>query len=325
MMRFLAILAALGALPQDDSDPPDPKLVPDYLQKLADEDRATRKWAFEELSLFREPAIRERLKKSLASLGATHLKKASAERARAVRALSQAARKEFKPAPFAAKQKELETLLKAGNTARMEPIVREMWKEFYFDPAMAGLDVDVALTKYRVTEVIAWQKAIGVPEKEGLAALAADAWADVEEQALFLLFQPRDQKIMMANMELREKIRIEEYRQIWQTNLYRILLGKAPLKINPNLCEAARDHSKDMLELKFFAHESPVPGKRTPNDRAQRFKASASGENIFMGDASPDGAFWAWFKSLGHHQNMVREYAEIGVGHHEKYWTQMFG
>jgi uncharacterized protein YkwD len=130
---------------------------------------------------------------------------------------------------------------------------------------------------------------------------------------------------MTANMELREKIRIEEYRQIWQTNLYRILLGKAPLKINPNLCDAARDHCKDMAELKFFAHESPVAGKRTPGDRAKNFKASASGENIFMGDPSPDGAFWAWFKSLGHHQNMVREYAEIGVGHHERYWTQMFG
>ncbi len=322
MTRVLACLVLLGAVPQD---APDPKRVPEYLQKLGDEDRATRKWAFDELLRFEDPPVREKTKKALATLGATHLKKASAERARAVRALSQAARKEFKPVEFAARQKELETLLKAGATAKMEPIVRQMWKEFYFDPAMCGLDLDVALTKYRVTEIIHWQKALNVPEKEGLAVQAADAWADVEEQALFLLFQPKDQKIMLANMELREKIRIEEYRQIWQTNLYRILLGKAPLKINPNLCDAARDHSKDMRELKFFAHESPVPGKRTPSDRAQRFKASASGENIFMGDPSPEGAFWAWFKSLGHHQNMVREYSEIGVGHHEKYWTQMFG
>jgi cysteine-rich secretory family protein len=322
MTRVLALLAFLGAVPQD---APDPKMVPEYLQKLGDDDRTVRKWAFDELHRFEDAQVREKTKRALATLGATHLKKASAERARAVRSLSQTARKEFKPAEFSAKQKELETLLKAGNTAKMEPIVREMWKEFYFDPAMCGLDVDVALTKYRVTEIIAWQKALNVPEKDALATQAADAWADVEEQALFQLFQPKDQKIMLANMDLREKIRIEEYRQIWQTNLYRILLGKAPLKINANLCDAARDHSKDMFELKFFAHESPVPGKRTPGDRAQRFKASASGENIFMGDASPEGAFWAWFKSLGHHQNMVREYAEIGVGHHEKYWTQMFG
>ena len=322
MTRAFALLAFLGTVPQD---APDPKMVPEYVQKLGDDDREVRKWAFDELQRFEDAATREKAKKAIAVLGAAHLKKASVERARAVRSLSQAARKEFKPVEFAAKQKELEGLLKAGNTTRMEPIVREMWKEFYFDPAMCGVDVDVALTKFRVTEIIGWQKALNVPEKDSLAVQAADAWADVEEQALFQLFQPKDQKIMTANMELREKIRIEEYRQIWQTNLYRILLGKAPLKINPNLCDAARDHSKDMAELKFFAHESPVPGKRTPGDRARNFKASASGENIFMGDPSPDGAFWAWFKSLGHHQNMVREYAEIGVGHHERYWTQMFG
>ena len=109
MMRALAFLALLGAMPQD---APDPKMVPEYLQKLGDEDRAVRKWAFDELQRFDDPQVREKTKKALASLGTPHLKKASAERARAVRSLSQAARKEFKPAEFAVKQKELETLLK---------------------------------------------------------------------------------------------------------------------------------------------------------------------------------------------------------------------
>jgi uncharacterized protein YkwD len=325
MTRLLALLAFAGAFPQDAPEAPDPKLVPEYLQKLGDDDREVRKWAFDSLRRFEDALTRDRAKKSLSSLGATHLKKSVAERTRAVRAILQSSRKEFNAQDFAAKQKELEILLKAGNTAKMEPMVKEMWKEFYFDPAMAGLDVDVALTKFRVTELAAWQKALGVPEKEGLAAQAADAWGDVDDQALFQLFQPKDQKIMLANSELRGKVPDAEYRQVWQTNLYRILAGKTPLKLNPSLCEAARDHSKDMFELKFFAHESPVPGKRTPSDRAQRFKASASGENIFMGDPSPDASFWAWFRSLGHHQNMLREYAEIGVGLHDKYWTQMFG
>jgi uncharacterized protein YkwD len=129
---------------------------------------------------------------------------------------------------------------------------------------------------------------------------------------------------MAANAAVRGQVEEAEYRQVWQTNLYRILAGKAALKLNPKLCDAAREHSKDMLEHKFFAHESPLPGKRTPQDRAARHGASAGGENIFMGDTQPEGAFWAWFKSLGHHQNMLRDYAEIGVGNHERYWTQMF-
>ena len=52
---------------------------------------------------------------------------------------------------------------------------------------------------------------------------------------------------------------------------------------------------------------------------------SAGGENIYLGSPKPEDSFWAWFFSLGHHQNMVRDYATIGVGNFEKLWTQMFG
>ena len=43
-----------------------------------------------------------------------------------------------------------------------------------------------------------------------------------------------------------------------------------------------------------------------------------------MGSDTAEGAFWSWFFSLGHHQNMLRDYAELGVGNHVKHWTQMF-
>jgi uncharacterized protein YkwD len=79
-----------------------------------------------------------------------------------------------------------------------------------------------------------------------------------------------------------------------------------------------------MIERKFFAHDSPVPGKRTPGDRAALQGASASGENIAMGNREPEPTFWQWFGSLGHHRNMLGDYTEIGVGRHEAHWTEMF-
>ena len=42
-----------------------------------------------------------------------------------------------------------------------------------------------------------------------------------------------------------------------------------------------------MEKLKFFAHESPVEGKKTMVDRAKRMGTTASAENIAMGQ--PDG------------------------------------
>jgi uncharacterized protein YkwD len=101
-------------------------------------------------------------------------------------------------------------------------------------------------------------------------------------------------------------------------------VGKVPLRLNSKLCDAAREHCKDMVEKDFFDHISPLPGKKTPGDRAARHGASAGGENILMGDSVPEDAFWGWFSSLGHHKNMVGDYSEIGVGNHQKHWTQMF-
>jgi uncharacterized protein YkwD len=92
------------------------------------------------------------------------------------------------------------------------------------------------------------------------------------------------------------------------------------------LCEAARDHSEDMQVNRFFAHESPLPGKKTPWDRAKNFGTSASGENIYMGSSDPHGANMGWFYSPGHHKNMFNAgQVRIGLGCTGSHWTQMFG
>jgi uncharacterized protein YkwD len=174
----------------------------------------------------------------------------------------------------------------------------------------------------RAEELAGWQAALGVPEAGAALRSALHA---VDEAACLLVLEKRDQKIMSENAALREKIPALEYEQARLTNQYRIVFGRAPLRLDVKLFDAAREHSKDMKEHDFFAHESPLPGKRTPGDRAARHGTSAGGENIYKGSPKPEDSFWAWFHSLGHHQNMVRDYATLGVGTFEKHWTQMFG
>jgi uncharacterized protein YkwD len=109
-------------------------------------------------------------------------------------------------------------------------------------------------------------------------------------------------------------------------NAMRVMCGLNALLYDLKLCEAARGHSADMERLNFFAHESPVPGKKTFTDRAALAGTTASGENIYMGSAVSVDAIKAWFLSPGHHKNMLGEgHKRQGLGRVGKYWTQEFG
>lgn len=134
-------------------------------------------------------------------------------------------------------------------------------------------------------------------------------------------------KIMEKNRQTAEKKEVPEAERIGieDANLMRLLLGYTALEIDPKLCDASRDHSKDMATLKFFAHQSPVQGKKNPSDRAKNFGTSGNGENIFVGNPSPQAANKAWFLSPGHHRNMFNpRWKKIGMGRHKRHWTQMF-
>ncbi|HEX7896514.1 MAG TPA: CAP domain-containing protein [Planctomycetota bacterium] len=318
-MKLIWTLALLTAVRGVD----DPKDVPDLLLKLDDGDGDVRKDAFDRLAAI--PEARERLKKAVAAEGATWLKKAAAERSRTLKALFAASRKAFNPAALEAKRKELLDLLAAGNTKAMEPKVRALWTEFYFDVYDVELDEKFAAAKARLRDVIAWQKRLETPDKESIAKQTSELFRTLDESTLLQVVPPKDQKIMVENMAMRGEVPDLEFRHAQQVNLYRLLLGKGALKLNPKLCDAAREHCADMIQHKFFAHESPLPGKRTPGDRAKNHGASAGGENIYLGSENPDDAFWAWFNSLGHHKNMVGDYTVFGVGNSARHWTQMFG
>jgi len=135
----------------------------------------------------------------------------------------------------------------------------------------------------------------------------------------------QDQRVLRDNELLRRRTDVEEFAGTTALNELRFLLGLSVLRIDTKLGDAARDHSRDMQELGFFAHESPVPGKRSPSDRAARFGTSGGAENIAAGHGTGPGAIRGWWYSPGHHRNMLGGHQRTGLGRQDQLWTQMFG
>ena len=164
--------------------------------------------------------------------------------------------------------------------------------------------------------------------QDNAAPVSFKAYLQGEEELAASLAIPQDPQtraVLAMNARMAEKIDPEEARAILALNLTRNLLGLPALAIDLALCEAAREHSQDMERLKFFSHQSPVPGKTTPADRAKLAGTTASGENIYAGQRSGKSAHEGWFHSPGHHKNQMGNFSRVGVGRSGTYFTQMFG
>lgn len=138
----------------------------------------------------------------------------------------------------------------------------------------------------------------------------------------------RDDRRVLADNETiaaKEEIPAAEAEGIRDANRIRVLAGLPALALDPKLCLAARNHSTDMVNQNFFAHESPVPGRKTPWDRAAQAGTTASAENIAAGQSTGPDANRAWFLSPGHFRNLFGSHRRIGLGKHEAHWTQLFG
>ena len=135
-----------------------------------------------------------------------------------------------------------------------------------------------------------------------------------------------DRHVLAANRELASEVEESEAEGNEILNLMRIRLGLGAVRTDPKLHEASRGHSKDMNDLDFFSHTSPVPGKESFTQRAALAGTSASSENIARGQSTPAAAILGWWHSPGHHRNMLGAgHARVGLGRHENTWTQMFG
>lgn len=118
-----------------------------------------------------------------------------------------------------------------------------------------------------------------------------------------------------------------EARVIELTNAERSKNGLSALKADNSLSNVAQEKSNDMEQNNYFSHTSPTYG--SPFDMMRDFGVtySTAGENIAMGQQTPEQVVDAWMNSEGHRKNILNgSYTHIGVGFTENgaYWTQMF-
>ncbi len=110
-------------------------------------------------------------------------------------------------------------------------------------------------------------------------------------------------------------------------NVERAKYGLPALKENWELSRVARYKSQDMKDNRYFSHTSPTYG--SPFTMMKNFGITyrSAGENIAMGQRTPEAVVTAWMNSSGHRANILNaSYTEIGVGYVKdgNYWTQMF-
>lgn len=125
-----------------------------------------------------------------------------------------------------------------------------------------------------------------------------------------------------------------ESRAFAAINHVRAAAGLAPLRFAPDLSAVAREHSEDMVERDYFAHQSPE-GK----DLRHRFARHGISnwqriaENIAYNRGYEDpvaAAVEGWMNSPGHRKNILnRSLVESGIGvavseAGRVYFTQVF-
>jgi uncharacterized YkwD family protein len=121
-----------------------------------------------------------------------------------------------------------------------------------------------------------------------------------------------------------------ENQVITLVNQQRASHGLQTLSRNATLAYVARLKSQDMASKNYFSHTSPTYG--SPFTMMQYFgiKFTAAGENIAMGQPTPQAVMTAWMNSPGHRANILSPaYNQIGVGLAKsssgvEYWTQDF-
>ncbi|MEA4989133.1 MAG: CAP domain-containing protein [Anaerovorax sp.] len=121
-----------------------------------------------------------------------------------------------------------------------------------------------------------------------------------------------------------------EQQVVTLVNQERAKQGLSPLTLNTKLSSVAETKAADMRDKNYFSHTSPTYG--SPFDMMKQFGISykSAGENIAMGQKTPESVMNGWMNSEGHRANILNaNYTEIGVGYvtdskGNTYWVQMF-
>jgi uncharacterized YkwD family protein/spore coat assembly protein SafA len=132
------------------------------------------------------------------------------------------------------------------------------------------------------------------------------------------------QKLNIPNLDQTKGV---EQQVLDLVNQERSKVGLKPLQMDWELQRVARVKSQDMSNKNYFSHQSPTYG--SPFDMMKQFGISyrTAGENIAMGQRTPQEVMNSWMNSSGHRANILKaDFTHIGVGFESNgyYWTQQF-
>ncbi|AIQ69730.1 CAP domain-containing protein [Paenibacillus graminis] len=108
-------------------------------------------------------------------------------------------------------------------------------------------------------------------------------------------------------------------------NKERAAAGLSPVSALASLNKVAAAKATDMRANNYFSHTSPTYG--SPFDMMSAFGVTYqyAGENIAMGQRTPQEVMTAWMNSAGHRANILSaNFNYIGVGFDNNYWVQEF-
>ena len=160
-------------------------------------------------------------------------------------------------------------------------------------------------------------QALDVPSGDYCAAVADwdPAWIQFEEEVLLLVNEARSQPADCGS---------EGH-----------FAAAGPVGMDQVLRCSARLQSLDMFERHFFGHTNPDGLDPFERMAAAGFHGAGAGENIAVGQTSPEQVMHSWMESDGHCANVMRpKFALLGVGYHpgaggrglgSNFWTQNFG
>jgi uncharacterized YkwD family protein len=98
-----------------------------------------------------------------------------------------------------------------------------------------------------------------------------------------------------------------------------------PITSDSNLTAMALDKAKDMYNKHYFDHTSPTFGSPFDMMKSYNIRFTYAGENIAMGQKTPQEVMTAWMNSAGHRQNILSpNFTKIGAAYYKGEWVQEF-
>lgn len=136
----------------------------------------------------------------------------------------------------------------------------------------------------------------------------------------FFLFVP----IVVSGEEITANVK-QEQEVIRLVNIIRTENGLQALKPHKKLDEVARMKAKDLVENKYFSHESPTHGSPFNMMKANGIRFQYAGENLAMGQTYALQVVIDWMNSPSHKANILHShYEHISVIYYQNVWVQMF-